>query len=184
VLAFKEWAGLARYLPVDSALTLINGSATSIKAGLRLPHTALVFLGVKQPPALMNSVSREFALPAFSLMKKATRFQIDSLRDRMKEYHRFYVFIHDERARPQASLDYSAELLDWIGKLGRSQENTLCFLSNAYTLSALGTSLNGASVLISYQDSPYTENSINRFLEGKINASGKLPVRLPKLMLK
>src|SRR5690606_884376 len=140
ILAAKEWAGLANYQPVETdrlfadlhrpesselIQRLANGSVTLLRNNPPnyfpipepLPTTAVGSIGSDFGTTFQRELAKEKKISSYALQKNASPAQIARLEEKLKQYDRVIVGIHDKRSRPRSVLDFSDAALQFITRL-------------------------------------------------------------------
>jgi len=202
ILAWKEWMGLNAYKPVspnnlyadlhkkedkeliqelsDESLTLVRWEDSS---RLRLPHKIKngIILAVNSPDSdyLRMGLSNNFGLRYVPIPANADSLFLENVLTNMGDFDAVFLCLHDKRLRPSASLNYSKPLLKWIGKLALDSRVYTTLLANPYCLAKIDQIEKASHLLITYQDSDFTERSALGFWSGSLDSRGKLPVSIP-----
>ena len=204
MLALKQWAGLNEYQPIALGgihddlnapefrllkRNLVESSLTALKNERQiLPLRALDTLKIASVSfgrsgltpfqttlALYDSI-RHFSLPA-----DAGSLLIDSVRNELSKYNLIIAGIHDHGIRPVNRIDFSPELLEFIGELSGMKPVILAVFKNAYVLTKISGVTNAEALIMAYQDDPETEALTAQLIFGGISASGRLPVSVGEL---
>ncbi len=203
VLALKEWAGLTHYTRIDtlnltadlnrkeesdlvqqlsdSSVTLLRMNRLKKQSAPLPAATALICLGVDRITLLGDSLARQYMVPVFTLRKDASQASVDSLKILISGYEHLIVTIHDQRLRPAARLNFSGPLIGFTSALAIQKNSTLIFFTNAYALAQFDHLDKSSALLVTYQDSRFTEYSVLKFIKGSLKCRGHLPVSIAPL---
>src|SRR5690606_13594764 len=199
ILAAKEWAGLASYQPVETdglfadlhrpeSSELLQRLATGSVALLRnnppnyfpipepLLATAAASIGRDFGPTFQRELAKAEHISSYALQKNARPAQTARLEEKLKQYDRVIVGIHDKRNRPRSVLDFSAPVLQFISRLSDNPKASFALMANAYTLDQLKGIENARVLVVVYENSPYTERAAAAYFLNKLRPQGKLPV--------
>lgn len=196
VLAAKYWLGLNAYRPTEliglyedlnrkSSKELVDvlaeKSITVLKSkkGLdRLQYsvnTALVSIGVPTVQKFEKDLSKEFKdVHQYLITGMEDEQQCDELIKSIRSHKQIVLAIHDNRARPRATLEMSANIQRLIDKLAGRRTVTVLFTS-PYVLDQLAIG-RSASIVLGYQNDDFMQRAAAKVVLREIRASGKLPV--------
>lgn len=199
ILAAKEWAGLNRYRPVElehlyrdlnrkesrelnqelagKAVTLLRhqpSGAFPLPEAVR--STAVISIGSRLETEFQRSIRAERRVTRFNLPAEASREQITQLRQLIQGFHRIIIGIHDTGSRPRSTLSYSRHVLDFITETAGNPAASFAVMANAYTLHQLKGIEKARVLILTYENSRYTQRAAAKFFTGELKPGGKLPV--------
>lgn len=206
VLAYKEWAGLNRYIPADTAslladlntpaannlVQLLSDSSLTIlqtdpqvagllknySTGMAGTGLALLDLGAAGNTVFADSLQRAGTTTVFRLPVNSSQQSVDSVKKLLEAYPLVLVAVHDQRLRPASRLRYSLPLITLIDELSAKKTVPMVFFTNAYVLAQF-SQLEGVPVLaLTYQDSKFAELSAFNYFMGRLKSRGHLPVSI------
>src|SRR5690606_15707544 len=163
---------------------LANGSVTLLRNNppnyFPIPEplltTAVVSIGSDFGTTFQRELAKEKKISSYALQKNASPAQIARLEEKLKQYDRVIVGIHDKRSRPRSVLDFSDAALQVITRLSDNPKASFALMANAYTLNQLKGIENARVLVVVYENSPYTERAAAAYFLNKLRPQGKLPV--------
>ncbi|MUP45084.1 serine hydrolase [Gramella sp. BOM4] len=201
ILAVKQWVGLDTYTPtstenmvedlntaeanllhrklVEAALTLLkNDNAMIPLQRLDTLKIASVSIGAEEKTRFQESLELYTKVANFQLPVEATSEEIDSLKERLKDYNLVIAGLHDISKYPRNTVGFSEEVQQFISELSGHENTIISLFKNPYVIASLND-IEAAPVLIeAYQDSEVTQEMAAQLIFGSIGASGKLPVSI------
>lgn len=196
VLATKYWLGLNTYRPAEltglyedlnrkSSKELVDvlaeKSVTVLKSHKGLDrlqfsvNTAIVSIGVPELQEFEKKLKQEFTdVHEYMITGTEDKEQINKLVKAIRNHKQIILAIHDNRARPRASLDLSDSLLQFVDKLAGRRTVTVLFTS-PYVIDQLAVG-RSASLVVGYQNDDFMQRAAAKVLLREVKASGKLPV--------
>lgn len=198
VLAYKEWAGLDHYMPgdttnlirdlnrksasellqtlSDSSLTVLRQNGQLLKAFRSSKKAVLLEVGVTGETLFSDSLNSAMNTLVLRLPKGADQKSVDSIRNQLGKFDIILLAIHDQRLRPGAKLTFSKPLLNLVSDLAGHDRSMVIFFTNAYVLAQINSLDKAPLLILTYQDSKPAELSAFKYLMGRQQSRGKLPV--------
>lgn len=173
VLALKEWCGLTNFhpVPLDSALRFINrpyahwlnqrlydASVTVLKN-----HPEQLPLSTQTPMVTFGTTNNNF----FAEHKRLKWIDHEKALS-LPQGENLVVWVEKPAQVPP----------EWFVKATQKNKVILCYLGNPYQLPKLTHWQKAHSVIIHYQNNPNAQQAVIQLLDGKIKASGRLPVSI------
>ena len=204
MLALKQWVGLHKYEPVQTAgiqhdlnsppykllrRKLVEASLTVLKneSGL-LPlqdletlKIASIAFGTSAETEFQKHLSLYHKIRHFSLPSDASVLLIDSIKRELASYNLVIGGVHDKSVRPLNRHNFSADVVRFINELGNSKRSVIALFKNPYVLTSLAGAANADGLIMAYQDDPETEALTAQLIFGGISAGGRLPVTVGDL---
>lgn len=200
ILEAKYWMGLHQYKPVntnnlvkdlnqpnakalvqeltDAAVTVLKGNNLFPIKNDFVRKTAILSIGPKDITAFANEIKKTNPNSmVFIVPKDISIRELEAVKTEIKKYDEILMCIHDTRTRPLGTLDYSNTLKLFIADISRLNTITSVF-ANPYTVAGLPGIEQSKSLIIGYQNTLEMQLSIAKVLQGKLKASGKLPVTI------
>lgn len=200
ILEMKYDAGLAYHKPVDTtnlfaklnspeavklnndlyanAITVLRNEGVLPMAAEELGKIAYLEVGIGDGAYFTDTLTKYYSrLDKFSISKKPTAAEADSIRTLLDPYSRILVGYHSTDLRPQYNYGVDSTNLALINSLTEGRQVTLNFFGLPYALMQFDIAAFEA-VVISYDNSPEAQVQSARFLMGDIPATGKLPVSI------
>lgn len=163
------------YKLFENALTLIKNENDLIPLKrLDTLKIASVVIGDKNNNAFQNELSNYTKVEHFSLSKKATASQIETLKGKLKEYNLVILSVHDTRMN--GSYGISQNTVKIVQEISKQSQTVLNFPTNPYALDKFDSTSNIEAIVISFEDKKYTQELVPQLIFGGIGAKGKLPV--------
>ena len=199
ILAAKEWAGLNRYQPVDptglmerlnSAETdllnrqLVEASLTVVQnrdsilplKNLNREKTAILITGATRANNFLRTLSLYEENDYFFLDGNTTKQNENSLFDKLQQYSRVIVGIHNTASTPGKNYGIQPNVSAFVDRLSGSTHLTLCLFAPPYALSTFKNTDRMSAIVVSYQDTPLAQDYTAQLLYGAIAGKGSLPV--------
>jgi beta-glucosidase-like glycosyl hydrolase/CubicO group peptidase (beta-lactamase class C family) len=199
ILAAKQWAGLNRYAPVDTAglfdflnrpeavalnRQLAAASLTVLQNHngiLPLKHldhtkTAILITGRSTPNHFLETVKKYEENDYFFLDDKTTPSQEKELAGTLSAYSRVIAGIHNTRYHSSPDYGISPRVLSFIERLSKETKVILCLFAPPYALSNFRNRENMPAVVVAYQDAQVMQEHAAQLLYGALGADGRLPV--------
>ncbi|MDR1666222.1 MAG: serine hydrolase [Bacteroidales bacterium] len=198
ILAAKQWAGLTRYQPVDTAglhvalnrpeAVLLNrqlaaASPTVLQNRndiLPLKHldhtnTAILITGQQTPNYFLETMKKYEENDHFFLDEKTTPEQEKELAEKLSACSRVVVGIHNTRYL-SPNYGISPRVLSFIERLSNETQVILCLFAPPYALSNFRNSAQMQAIVVAYQDAQIMQEHTAQLLYGALGANGSLPV--------
>lgn len=202
ILMVKYWAGLSAPAFVDTVglFSSLNNSFTdSLNYNLYLNAPTLLRNKGKVIPlhtyyrdciasvVVNDSTGNPFQLRLaanahvdfFRLAKDATSAAIDSLLDKLTDYDRVIVSIHNTSINANKNFGITPSMAEFVNKAGHRKGSILCVFGNAYVLGKFDEYDHFDAVIQAYEDTWLPQQQVAEKLFGGGKFSGKLPVSSP-----
>lgn len=135
--------------------------------------TAYLAIGAKQNNTLTNELTTRYGVKVFySNGKNASELAI--INDSLQKFDQVIVGLHGYNRRPANHFDIPAATLQFLNEMGHENWIHLIF-GNPY---AVGDFSKINNILLAYEDTKYSHAAVQKWLEGKTQASGVLPVTI------
>ena len=198
ILVAKEWAGLNRYRPIDTAgllsdlnspeadllnrqlveasLTVVqnNDSILPLKQ-LDTKKTAILITGRSQPNTFLQTLNL-YEENDYFFLDRNTASNENVLFETLKKYARVVVGVHNTTSNPGSRYGILPNAASLVGRLTGSTDVILCLFAPPYALSSFTNKDKMAAIVVSYQDTPLAQDYTAQLLYGAIAGRGKLPV--------
>jgi beta-N-acetylhexosaminidase len=199
ILRAKEWAGLAKYQPIDltflhqdlnngQAQTLrrrmIEESITVIKNGCDLlPVTstygkriAVVTVGGNAESAFVKTLRAYADFEVFPMDKNPGLDAGISLHDTLVTYDLVIAAFLNTSNKPSKNFGVSNEATRILNSVGSSTDVVMAVFANPYSLDGMKDIRNTEGLVVSYQDDDMTQMVVAEVIMGACPAGGCLPV--------
>ncbi len=206
ILAWKEWVGMDHYVPVnpdhliqdlndttyqnliqvlsDKALTFLIGKDSSLNSHKKIKNESpkngvIISINAPNHSLLDSGLVNAKHLPLIQITKEISQKGIDSLKKLLQGYDYGMILIHDKRLRPGANLGFKPALIQFLKSFIENPEFSVTLMANPYTMAGMEGIEKAREIILTYQDSPFTEKSALKFWMGKLKSEGRLPVSIP-----
>ena len=197
ILATKYWLGLDQIQPValtnlykdlnrqqtevlnqrlaDAAVTLLQGDSL-IRALDYNRRTAIISIGTSDLSAFQHLLEWRFDNHMhYVLSANATADDVAAVAAELRRYGQVIVALHDNRTRPQSTLNYNSTVRLFINELAHM--NTIfCVFANPYGLAGLPGIERAKSILVCYQNDAIMQRAAAKVILKRLTPSGRLPV--------
>ncbi len=206
ILMVKYWAGLSTNKSVDTtALMSALNSPFADSLNFRLYADAPTLLRNKNHVIPLktyyrdciasvvvndstgNPFQRRLASNAhvdfFRLQKDASPETMDSLLDKLSDYDRIIVSIHNTTINANKNFGITPSMAEFVNKAGKRKGSILCVFGNAYVLGKFSEYEHFDAVVQAYEDTYIPQVQVAEKLFGGTSFSGRLPVSSPPWFL-
>ena len=161
----------------ENALTLLNKTDDvffPLKPNDALTKIAYVSLGTSTDNEFSKKLRSEYKADVFYINYKHDAGRVLSLVELIKKrYKKVIIGVHNYARVPLNNFGISPSAVDLVTQL-QNQTNAITFIfGNPY---AIKNWCNAKNLVACYEDETITQNTAFEFLQGKIQAKGKLPV--------
>ncbi len=161
----------------ENALTLLNKTDDvffPLKPNDALTKIAYVSLGTSTDNEFSKKLRSEYKADVFYINYKHDAGRVLSLVELIKKrYKKVIIGVHNYARVPLNNFGISPSAVDLVTQL-QNQTNAITFVfGNPY---AIKNWCNAKNLVACYEDDTITQNTAFEFLQGKIQAKGKLPV--------
>ena len=161
----------------ENALTLLNKTDDvffPLKPNDALTKIAYVSLGTSTDNEFSKKLRSEYKADVFYINYKHDAGRVLSLVELIKKrYKKVIIGVHNYARVPLNNFGISPSAVDLVTQL-QNQTNAITFIfGNPY---AIKNWCNAKNLVACYEDDTITQNTAFEFLQGKIQAKGKLPV--------
>ncbi|HWY98205.1 MAG TPA: serine hydrolase, partial [Bacteroidia bacterium] len=199
ILMAKAWAGLNHYKPIamnnlvkdlntkqadlinrtmaKNTVTLLtnNGNLLPFKRLDTLRIASLV-IGDSSVDAFQTRMNDYAAVTHFDVPFNSTDSAMGIIYKKLKAFNLVIVGVNHTKLHPQDTFGISRAAIKMLDTVVRNYSTVLNFFSDPYILNYLPSVKKARALVMSYQDTPYTEDYAAQMIFGGIGASGKLPV--------
>ena len=190
VLAAKYKYGLNKKQWIDTTNLVadLNRSVGTIKAemaqqsltyckAITLPNlntkiaTAYIALNTAQPTLLTKALEAAHGVKLFYINPKDS-LSLERIKDSVNQYQQVIVGLHNYSRRPATHFQIPNFILQYLNQ-PHPQNWIHLIMGNPYAVADFKDIQN---ILFAYEDNDYSEGAVLNWLEGKVKATGKLPV--------
>ncbi len=202
VLASKYWLGLQheqnRMVKVDRIHKDLNRLSSAL-LNQKLADASVTLLNSKEGIQQLD-FSKKTAIISIGESTHITEFQrilggsfvnslnyvvsnnadaneIDAVIMELANFEQVIVSIHDSRARPRNTLNYSADVVQFIGDLA-AKRAAFSIFANPYAMAGLTDIEKASSILVCYQNDAIMQRAAAKVFTKRLTATGKLPVTI------
>ena len=198
VLTAKYKYGLSKKQLIDTTNIVmdLNASVESIKSAIAnqsltycnaqsLPNlnkqipTAYIALNTIKTTVLTKSLDSIYGVKIFYIGNKDS-VALAHLNDSLQSYQQVIVGLHNYNRRPANHFQIPSFILQYL-KNSKASNRIHIILGNPYAVAEFD---NIQNILFAYEDNTFTQTAVLNWLQGKIKATGQLPVTVsPKLLM-
>lgn len=201
ILALKLWAGLDRRQPIaleklhadlntpedellnlrlaEASVTLLKNDGNRIPLmGLDTLRIASVSIGAGPENGFLQMLSQYAAPDAFFLGKEATSSDFEHVWDQVARYDLIIAGLHGMNRYPAGNFGVPAAALDFLERVAGSGKGAIAVFGNPYLLLQRPTLKSARTLLVTYEETAFTQSMAAQLLFGGIGARGALPVSL------
>ena len=190
ILAAKYKYGLSNFQPIDTTNIIadLNKSVAALKsqmaaqslsfvkpsanAGIGLQKkTAYIALNLSQPNLLTKSLTEKYGFQIFYVNAKDST-ALETVKKSLTQFDQVIVGLHNYNRKPANHFEIPAHFIQFLNEAHPNNWFHLIF-GNPY---AVGEFNKIQNILFAYEDNAFTQEAALQWVEGKIQATGELPV--------
>ncbi len=169
---------LSRKLSV-ATLTLLKNEANLLPLrNTEKQKVAVISIAAVGTTKFQKIIGESIKGDNFSLPVAADAKTIKKISSQLKNYDRIIIALHDTQKRPNNKVEYSNDLINFVGELAKNPKSIITVLKNPYTLAKFKNIENTKQLIMMYYDSDNTQEAAASFILGRSYASGKMPVSI------
>ncbi len=199
LLAVKQWVGLNNFEPtslndiseelntpeaeflnrklVEASLTVLKNDENLIPVrnldGVRI---ASISIGSENTTKFQETLSLYKHVNHFNLKNDASEEEILKVQDALMNFDLVIIGIHDDSKFPRNTLKINDEVKILLREIVSTKKTIISLFKNPYVMDKLEDVENAPGLIVTYQDTPHTQDLAAQLIFGGINASGRLPV--------
>jgi len=151
------------------SLTYCNAQSTPVLN--KQVSTAYVALNLDKPSLLTKALDSAYGVKVFYVGTKDTAV-LTHLKDSLNSYQQVFIGLHNYNRRPANHFQIHHSFIEFMNQAQPSNWMNV-ILGNPYAVS----DFNGIkNILFAYEDNDFAQKAVLNWMEGKIKATGKLPV--------
>ena len=135
--------------------------------------TAYIAFNAKTATAFTTSITSAYGVKVFYTNGKDAN-ELASINDSLKAYDQVIIGLHGYSRRPANHFELPAATLQFLNEMGHENWIHLIF-GNLY---AVGDFNKINNILFAFEDTKYSHGAVQKWLEGKLQAGGTLPVTI------
>lgn len=136
-----------------------------------LVSTAYIALNTAQPTFITKALENNYGVKVFYINPKDSA-SLDRIKDSINQYQQVFVGLHNYNRRPANHFQIPNFILAFLNE-AHPQNWIHLILGNPYAVADFKDIHN---ILFAYEDNDYSEAAVLNWLEGKVKATGELPV--------
>ena len=190
ILAAKYKYGLSNFQPIDTTNIIadLNKSVAALKsqmaaqslsfvkpstnAGIGLQKkTAYIALNLSQSNLLTKSLTEKYGFQIFYVNAKDST-ALETVKKSLTQFDQVIVGLHNYNRKPANHFEIPAHFIQFLNEAHPNNWFHLIF-GNPY---AVGEFNKIQNILFAYEDNAFTQEAALQWVEGKIQATGELPV--------
>ena len=194
ILAVKYKYGLSNFQAIDTTHLIadLNKSVAALKSQMAAQSlsfvkpsadarialqkkTAYIALNLSKPNLLTQALSEKYGFQIFYINPKDSN-GIETVKKSLANFEQVIVGLHNYNRRPANHFEIPSPMLQFLNEAHQSNWFHLIF-GNPY---AVGDFSNIQNILFAYEDNVFTQEAAIQWIEGKIQATGELPVTVSK----
>lgn len=199
ILLAKQWAGLNHYSKIklknlyedlntpnaelinrkltEASLTLLQNKNNILPLqNLDSAKIASVSLGYKGLSIFQQTLSNYANVKHFGVDKDAKAPAFDTLLAQLKNYNPIIVHINNTNNKPDKDFGLTPQVLSMLKAIIKEHKVIVNVAANPYILAKLDSIQLADAVIMSYENSDYSESYSAQLIFGGVGATGKLPV--------
>lgn len=202
ILKAKEWVGLNNYKPVEiknlyqdlnplsstvryrkmveNSITLVKNNPAVIPIPRSRTKVALVTIRGSENDAFVEQCKKYRDLDVVVLSSEITSQQVNLIPNRLKDYNRVIVAVHDMSQSPRKNFGVSKMTQAFVRNLSKKVTTALVLFGNPYAINQFESYEELAGLVVAYQDNNITQEAVAQALFGGVSFSGRLPISTNK----
>ncbi len=137
---------------------------------------AVIGVGASGKTKFQTQINSFAKAEYFSLPITANAKEIKKISSQLKKFDVVIVALHDTQKRPNNKVEYTNDLINFVGELAKNPNAIISVFKNPYTLAKFKGIDAAGQLLMLYYDSEIVQEVAADFIFGKSYASGKMPV--------
>ncbi len=199
ILLAKQWAGLNHYSKIklknlyedlntpnaelinrkltEASLTLLQNKNDILPLQhLDSAKIASVSLGYKALSIFQQTLSNYSAVKHFGVDKDAKAPAFDTVLSQLKNYDPVIVHINNTNNKPDKDFGLTPQVLAMLKAIIKEHKVIVNVAANPYILAKLDSIQLAEAVIMSYENSDYSESYSAQLIFGGVGSTGKLPI--------
>ncbi len=131
-------------------------------------------------PKLITFLQKEMQehnrVDIFSLTPEMSMGEYEKILDKVKNYDYVLVSLHNLSAKKLNRFGVHEKMQFFVNQIAQMDNGILLVLANAYVLGLFEKIHEAKTLILTYQESIFTQNAVLKVLQGKVIPKGKLPV--------
>ncbi len=199
ILLAKQWAGLNHYSKIklknlyqdlntpnaelinrkltEASLTLLQNKNEILPLqNLDSTKIASVSLGYKGLSVFQQTLSNYASVKHFGVDKDAKVPAFDTLFAQLKNHNPIIVHINNTNNKPDKNFGLTPQVMSFLKAILKEHKVIVNVAANPYILAKLDSIQFADAVIMSYENSDYSESYAAQLIFGGVGSTGKLPV--------
>jgi len=196
VLAAKYKYGLHHFQPIDTINIIadLNKSVGTLKSQMAAKSlsfvkpsvgasivlqkkTAYIALNLEKPNLLTQSLTEKYGFQIFYINAKDSS-ELETVKKLVTQFDQVIVGLHNYNRKPANHFEIPSQMIQFLNETHPSNWFHLIF-GNPY---AVGEFSKIQNILLAFEDNNFTQEAVLNWIEGKIQATGELPVTISEDM--
>jgi beta-glucosidase-like glycosyl hydrolase/CubicO group peptidase (beta-lactamase class C family) len=159
------------YKAVKHAITAlkVDNSILPIR-NLAQQKIAYIKMGDASEAAFLNTLLK------YATIDVIEEKNLADLTEKLKSYTTVIVGLHKSDASPTAAYNFTEREIVWLQELSRESKVILAVFASPHSLSKVKSFTNIDNILVSYQNSEFSQEVTAQIIFGAVKAQGKLPI--------
>jgi beta-glucosidase-like glycosyl hydrolase len=167
---------LHRKLSAATLTLLKNDQSLLPLRNIEKQKIAVISIGAIGKTKFQTKIGEFAKTEDFSLPMTANANAIKKVSSQLKKFDLVIIALHDTQKRPNNKVEYSSDLINFVGELAKNPNAIITVLKNPYTLAKFKNIEVAKQLVMLYYDSEIVQEVAADFIFGKSYASGKIPV--------
>ena len=169
VADLNQSVGTINSAMAQQSLTFLNATNSPVLSN----KTAYIAFNAKAANAFTSLIANTYSVKVFYTSGKDAN-ELALINDSLKAYDQVIVGLHGYSRRPSNHFELPAATLQFLNAMGHENWIHLIF-GNPY---AVGDFNKINNILLAFEDTKYSHAAVQKWLEGKLQANGILPVTI------
>ncbi len=161
----------------QASLTLLENKEDVLPMReLTKTRVASVSVGVHEKTSWQEMLDNYLWMDHFQIAKEAGQGDYDELFSALKEYDVILLGIHGVKVYPRDEFGLTENEIQLINRVASSGKGIITHFGNPYALNFFDSINEAQALIVTYQETDYTQSLAAQLLFGAVDSPGKLPV--------
>lgn len=171
------YSGVLKKRIVENSITLLRNESSLIPLGnLNQNRIASVAFGVKEVNGFQKQLQFFSDVDVYVLPYQFEMEYFDSLLNVLHAYHTLIFSFHGLNNKPAEAFGLSAQSIMLADSVSHWRQCVLCFFGNPYPVKYFTDNKDYKTMLLAYDDGPYTREAMAQAIFGAIPLQARIPV--------
>lgn len=161
---------------IESSLTVLENKQIFPLNNLETHKIASLSIDDKSNSVFNSTLNLYAKVEGFAVDKEQLIAQKSELLKKLKNYSVVIIGIHNPKNTMSKSAGLTKEISEFIESLNKQSKVIVNLFANPYSLNKLSDKVNPDGIIVSYEDSPLSQELSAQLIFGGIKANGQLPV--------